>query len=247
MKTILILLLTVVTFACSVPQMAVNDQLLESGTGMDVRGRQGWVINQKLEFGPYQTDKVSRGWTKSYPIGFLPLGINRTEEKYSFSITNGKNGLFAMCAAKLEGVDIPVDRLIDPSSSSDVFSFIVQSKDLFTSTIVGDDGRQVFHLVVANRDDFRKNSKYIGLLTGNGSEPIMIVPVRNLQGQKTVGLDVVGYEFTQGDSLIGAVETLNKGKVWIDDALEERHQLLLAAVSSALLLQNDLYYHSEDL
>jgi hypothetical protein len=135
--------------------------------------------------------------------------------------------------------------LVNAWSSSDLFSFTVETKDLFTASIVDSDGSKIYNLFVANRDDFRKNGKYVGLITSADSEPIMIVPVRKLQHQKTVGMDVVGFEFKEGQKLIGAVETLNGGRVWIDHSLEDSRKLLLAAASAALLLQSDLHFHAD--
>lgn len=152
-----------------------------------------------------------------------------------------------MCASQVKGVDIPVDRFINPTAPKDLFSFTVQTRDVFTASIIDEASVKPWYLLIANRDDFRKKGRYVGVITHEQSEPIMIVPVRKLQNQKTVGMDVIGFEFKEGDQVIGAVEALNQGKVWISNVTDDKKKLLLAAASTALLLQSDLYFQADSL
>lgn len=231
--------------ACSTPQMLLDDQLASQSKMMPVKGRQGWMLHQEVSFGPYSTDKVSRGWTRSYNVDLFLLGLESAKEKYSFNIMDGQEAFTAMCANQVKGIDIPVDRFINSSAPKDLFSFTVQTKDVFTATIINDANTEPWYLLIANRDDFRKNGKYVGVLTNNESAPITIVPVRKLQDQKTVGIDVVGFEFKEAEQVIGAVEVLNQGKVWVSNALDNKKKLLLATASTALLLQRDLYFQAD--
>lgn len=245
MKKIITMAMIMAIFSCTTPQMLVDNQLQHQSVHMPVNGRHGWMMNQELEFGSYRTGKVSRGWTKSYQMDLMVIGFQGTREKYSFTIKDEKNELYTLCANQVKGVDIPIDRLVNPYTSRDLFSFTIQTKDLFTASIIDNSALNTWNLLIANRDDFRKNGNYVGLITSYTSEPIMILPVRKLQDQKSVGMDIVGFEFKEGDKIIGAVETINSGKVWIDNSLDENRKLLLAAASTALLLQNDLYFHPE--
>jgi hypothetical protein len=43
--------------------MAVGDGLSVSEP-LNVKARNGWMLNQKLSFGDYQTQKVNRWWTE---------------------------------------------------------------------------------------------------------------------------------------------------------------------------------------
>lgn len=245
MKTFFIATAAIGTIACSTPQMLVDAQLTDHSFPMPVKGRQGWMINQKLEFGPFSTGKISRGWTRSHNLDLMLIGFQGTKEKYSFTITDGNGQLTALCANQVKGIDIPIDRLVNPYTSRDLFSFTIETRDVFTASIFDHDGSITHNLLVANRDDFRKNGKYVGMITSYDSHPVMIVPVRELHDQKTVSMDVVGYEFREGEKLLGAVEILNEGRVWIADSLDDNKKLLLAAASATLLLQSDLHYHAE--
>jgi hypothetical protein len=226
--------------ACSTPQMLLNEQLSTQSTPMPVKGRQGILINQKLAFGPYQTDKVGRGWTRSYKMDLLLLGLEGGREKFDFTIFSGQNGITAFCTDKLKGIQVPVDRLSGGRASEDLLNFTIQTKDLFTATLIDQADQSPWYLLIANRDDFRKKGKYAGMLSHPEHGAISVEPVRKLQDQKTIGMDVIGFEFKENGKVLAAVELLNQGRVWIDQNLENNRKLLLAAASAALLLQNDL-------
>jgi hypothetical protein len=49
-----------------------------------------------------------------------------------------------------------------------------------------------------------------------------------------------GYEFRDADGVIGAVEVLNRGAVWLSGDLGAERRRTLAAASAALLLLEDL-------
>lgn len=232
--------------ACSTPEMLLDDQFVSQSVVMPVEGRQGLLLNQKLSFAQYHTDGIRRGWTKSSDLDLFIIGLERAKEKYSFRIADENAQAYQVwCASKIQGVEIPLSRFINgaaPSSARDFFSFVVQTKDIFSATLLNDQERMPWYLVVANRDDFRKRGKYVGVLTDNQNQTIEIVPVRKLQNQKTVGMDIVGFEFHENDQVIGAVEVLNRGKVWINKGVASDRKLLLAAASTALLLQNELEF-----
>ena len=50
---------TLLLGACTT--MQVEPALLSNADIMEVKGRQGWLINQKLQFGEYKSGKVKRG------------------------------------------------------------------------------------------------------------------------------------------------------------------------------------------
>ena len=60
--------------------------------------------------------------------------------------------------------------------------------------------------------------------------------VHQLQGVKFRSGDPVGYEVTSGSQVIAAVETINRGRVWIDPSLSTEDRMRMAAVSTALLM-----------
>lgn len=63
MRIALISLMFVFLFAsCTTAKMSVPTQFSSQATKYPIKGLNGWMISQKLSFGPYQTSKVKRGW-----------------------------------------------------------------------------------------------------------------------------------------------------------------------------------------
>lgn len=52
----------IVLSSCTAAKVSVPDQFKSASTKMDVKGLNGWMVNQKLSFGPYQTSSIKRGW-----------------------------------------------------------------------------------------------------------------------------------------------------------------------------------------
>ncbi len=241
MKKILLVGAMLGMLACTTPRMSVDSQLINSGIVMPVQGRQGWLMNQKISFGKFYSSKVSRGWLKSYKYDFFLVGLEGANEKYSFTMYDEKNSFTALCANKVKGLEIPLDRFVNNNSPDNLFSFGIQTKDVFTSNILDENQNKCWNLLILNPDDFRKDGKYVGVLSNNEYEEIVILPVRTLQEGKTIGKEILGFEFKEGEKVIGAVEIINKGTVWLDPSLDENKKLLLATACSAILLQSDLH------
>lgn len=76
----------------------------------------------------------------------------------------------------------------------------------------------------------------------NGTEKIEIKAIKGLkdQPQWLQNLSIYGYEFYQNGKIIGAVSTLNRGQVWIEKPINPEIELVVAALSSSILLRNSL-------
>ncbi|HQU59573.1 MAG TPA: hypothetical protein PLU64_10260, partial [Saprospiraceae bacterium] len=70
---------------------------------------------------------------------------------------------------------------------------------------------------------------------------IDIQPVDRLDnGQRALGQQSLGFQFVYHNEVIGAVETLNNGRVWLKDGLAPELRLVLGSVAAALLLRSEL-------
>lgn len=218
--------------ACTTPRMQVDEQLSAEAIVMPVKGRQGWLINQHLSFGPFMSSKVDRGWTKSYDIPFI-IHFSGSKEKLSFSL--GREGLIAdiFCLGKLREQDLPLfDRL---------FEVNIKTKDTFTGTVVID-GESPYNFFVSNLN--RNNNFYDAegqIVNESAGVKIQLRSVRTLEGgQSSWAERALGFEFVRDGKVIGGVETLNQGKIWLHNSLTNHDQLVIASVAAALLLRSDL-------
>ncbi|WP_224996572.1 hypothetical protein [Cesiribacter sp. SM1] len=243
-RTFFVLALVFGLAACTTPQMLVDQQLTEQSTPMQVSGRQGLLINQKISFGHYESEKVKRGWTRSYELDVFLAKLQDARDKYSFTLFDNNRGAYTVDAVNhIRGADLPIGRFLGGNTSpalQELASFTVQTKDLFAASLYSNSRQETWHLMLMNRDDTRKNGRYAGLLTNEQQQNIEVLPVRKLQGAETWGTDIIGYEFRQEGKPLAAVEVINNGRVWIDPSLDANMQLVLASASASLLLQQEL-------
>jgi len=230
------ILLSLVLFllnGCKAPELAINPKL--APYEMKVKGRQGWQINQVIRFGNYHTDKVQRGWRKSYDIPFV-IRFQGASQRLSF-MQFGASGHTAnvMCAHNFRSEEI--------SLLEDYFFIPLKYEDYFAGTIFSNSFLVNWDFIIHNPegDTFRETAG-VAIRQRDGDQ-IFITGIRNLKGQSKWIIDpsVKGYEFSFRDKVIGAVSTINNGKVWIDEDLDSETQLILAALSSAILLRHNLH------
>ncbi|HEY1021194.1 MAG TPA: hypothetical protein VGE06_02720, partial [Flavisolibacter sp.] len=62
MRLILFSILLFLVASCTTVKLSVPSQFSSQATPMPVKGLNGWMIAQRLQFGPYQTSKIARGW-----------------------------------------------------------------------------------------------------------------------------------------------------------------------------------------
>jgi hypothetical protein len=63
-------------FSCTAAKLSVPTQFSQQATKMPVSGLNGWMISQKLNFGPYQTSKVKRGWDFTASVQYTKFRIS---------------------------------------------------------------------------------------------------------------------------------------------------------------------------
>jgi hypothetical protein len=71
----LFLLLT----SCTAVKVSVPETFSSQATKMQVKGVNGWKINQRLQFGNYSTSNVRRGWDFSSSVQYTKFNLNPEE------------------------------------------------------------------------------------------------------------------------------------------------------------------------
>ena len=75
MKNIQFIWLLLLLAACSTAKVAVPDQFKSQAVDMKVKGVNGFKINQSLNFGPYKTSRIKRGWDFAKSTQYTRFGI----------------------------------------------------------------------------------------------------------------------------------------------------------------------------
>ena len=65
--------------SCTAVKLSVPEQFSQQATKMPVKGVQGWMINQQLSFGEFQTSKIKRGWDFSSSLQYTKFRISPEE------------------------------------------------------------------------------------------------------------------------------------------------------------------------
>ena len=75
----LIMILLVTLSSCTAAKLSVPDKFSAQATKMPVSGLNGWMINQKLSFGPFKTSSIKRGWDFTSSIQYTKFRISPEE------------------------------------------------------------------------------------------------------------------------------------------------------------------------
>lgn len=232
------LMFTLLLAGCSTPQMRVDPGLAAQTPALPVSGREGWLVEQVLSFGEFRTDPVNRGWTKGYDYPFI-IRFTGAREKLRFAVRDGSGREAVVhCAAKLREQDLRLFR--------EYFDVNFGTTDTFIGTIALEGSRQRdFFIENLNTQQNIGYRPLEGAVRGTG-DPIDIRAVWHLaSGQRSYDTQPMGIEFLSAGRVVGAVETVNEGRVWISDDLGGEDRLLLASLASALLLRSSLADHND--
>ncbi len=224
------LITTLGLFACKPAEITLSPEL--NAEAMSVKGRNGLQIGQIIRYGEYRTDKVRRGWTGSYDVPFI-LRFQGAKEKMSFT-QFGPDGKLAQvaCISKFQSKELPIVQ--------DFFGIPLEYQNFFAGNI--SIATMNWDFIIHNPNgDFLREKASAGFVQ-NGSNRIDIQAIRGLKGQPDwmKKLTVYGHEFMINGKVVGAVSTVNRGKVWIDETLDANTRTVIAALATGLLLRTDV-------
>jgi hypothetical protein len=74
-----VLFIIILLSSCTAAKVSVPEAFQKKSTRYSVKGVDGWMINQKLSFGPYQTSAVKRGWDFKSSVQYTKFRISPEE------------------------------------------------------------------------------------------------------------------------------------------------------------------------
>lgn len=212
---LIVILLT--TFGCQTAQIQVAPDLA-AVTPMDVRGANPRRWNAPVSFGPFATTEVREGGTWGFGYRLLGIDAGFAFQPYRLSIASGDRTIHAECvtrAAVLSRKGLSVD----PS-----FGKIPALGCGFN----GDgEGTLRLNTTAMNREEGQIEF---------GSTVWQIRSIHNYAGSSIPSGEPLGYEILSGGRVIATVETMNRGRVWMDPSVNAEDQTRIAGVATALLL-----------
>jgi len=253
-------LLSILTFySCSPVKIAISNPNWNEREELSVKGRQGFMLNQKLSFGEFTTNKVNRSWTKgsgwtwSIPVqNDWVESLNQTyvqkKQTIRFSLKDSSNNESEVTAfSKANWTDITIGN--NPYSVVNIIGDLLRIGDngsnIFAVRIVPGKNQQPWEMVIDNNAAQINAKTYTGMLAKSKFDYYSIVPVyllKNKQG-KPVALPFggsVGYEFrNMSGKTVAAVSLIDRGLVYFDTT-DTDEKFLIANAIAALLLQEQL-------
>ncbi len=240
-----ILAVAIVLSSCTAAKISVPDQFRSQATSMPVKGINGWQVNQKLEFGKYQTSKIKRGWDFTASVQYTKFnirpeealvkvfdintekGTNYQRNRYQYVLEDGKY-LAEIYATEKFREDQLVYKSNNPwignASKTKSYDYAFNAAIV---PLIGDD-KAPWNLVMINRYDISKDTArrlfdrpYVeeeGYAT-NGTEKIMI---RSLKLDKVTTQSGKDTKVFGGPLLSGYELRWDDGVVGIIDLLDNQ-------------------------
>lgn len=260
MKTLLTLITaSVIIISCSPAKIAVDDTGWSQKEELAVKGRQGFLIKQKLSFGEFKTTTVKRSWTKGSSWGFgiglandwvesLNIEWVKRKQTVRFNLMDEKGNESEVTAfSKVQWRDFTIGN--NPNSIVNIIGDIMKIGDAGTNTyavrIFPSKNEHPWEMLIDNNAAQVKAKTYTGLLAKSKNEYYTVAPVYKLMNKegKAVALPLggsVGFEFKdQNGNTVAAVSLIDNGVVYFNK-VSPQEKFLLANAAAALLLQQQL-------
>jgi len=235
MKKLLLLLLVVAGVATARPQgIVVSDDLKANATIFEVKGKQGWQFNQVIKFGGFYTSKIKRSWPGGIDVGFVNR-FRSAKEKLSFTQYT-PDSLNSTVIAVSKFMSFETDFL------NGFMGLSYNYENSFAGCIVPQNTPDnSWEFVVTDPDLILDKSAGCGEAKDKNGRQITIRGVTLLEGQaKWMAGQVWGFEFFLDKKSIAAVSVTGNGKVYLRNDLAPDLRLVIAAMSSALMVRHDL-------
>ncbi len=260
MKTLITLITaSIIIYSCTPAKIAVDDTSWSQKEELAVKGRQGFLIRQKLSFGEFKTTTVKRSWTKGSSWAFgIPLANDWVEslniefvkrkQTVRFNLTDEKGNESEVTAfSKVQWRDLTIGN--NPNSIVNIIGDIMKIGDEGTNTyavrIFPSKNEHPWEMVIDNNAAQRNAKTYTGLLAKSKTEYYTVAPVYKLMNKqgKAVALPLggsVGFEFRDKEgNTIAAVSLIDNGVVYFNKVTPQE-KFLIANAAAALLLQQQL-------
>ncbi|MBN9299689.1 MAG: hypothetical protein J0I41_21990 [Filimonas sp.] len=245
--------------------VAVPDQFASKATQMKVSGLNGWQFKPQINFGNYQTSKVKTGWIVSSGGNDRNSGITNEERllkvfnmshdnittnsknKFQYSIQDGNLMADIYCLEKASKEEVTTKTPLGEFSKTKNFQYSF-SAAILPQTVKDEQWQLVFYNSYDRSKDTARgwfdqpNVEHEGYAT-NGKQLIDIRPIitdrvvgKDGKESKTLVKILMAYELKIGDGVIGVIDVFNKN-VWIYNDLDNNMKLVVASISSAILLR----------
>jgi hypothetical protein len=216
---------------CTVPHMAVAPDFQQHAEELPIEGRRFLKPNGNFQIGNYTVANVHRSWRNMGGFSIFSYNNIKARQKYEFSLQDGEGSEWYVFGAS---------RLQDKSLRSNIGVTIDVGPNMeyYASHFTSPESGQ-WHLLTVDPGNYLERKKFKGELS-NRRTTYTIAPVYKFEGKGLPMSDVIGYEFKDGDKVVGAVQVINNGKAWVSTQLNPDARMALACGMASLLLYEKL-------
>ncbi|MCM4160975.1 hypothetical protein DHB64_13825 [Antarcticibacterium sp. W02-3] len=233
---------------------ALSNSGMAEVQSLDVKGRQGLLINQKLSFGEFQTSKVKRSWTRGREGGFgVPVGAGgrdilsyTTIEKaqtFSFQMEDiHGNRAIVYAISEFAAEELQLNKNLG-GLVEDFFGVTLSGNNIFYLQLFINNEFQPWELILNNEAAQVFAKEYKGLFAASEEQYYVLKPITKIEGKKgpqNLIMGSIGYEiFNKNEEPVAAVSLVDAGRVFFHTT-DPSERFLLANLCAALLLQEDI-------
>jgi len=203
---------------------------LASAERLPVRGRQGWKIVERVQFGGYDVYEVRRSWTQGgdLRVGRVLFyeGSNR-RQTFGFTLAGPDGAVWHGGAAT---------NLRRHALERDGFEIAMRDKSGFAA-ILEPDGAPEEEWTLDLTETLDRPLK--GTLK-RGERTVAVTGTNKLAGTPLPLDETTGYVFESAGEPVAAVEVINNGAVWISPSIDSADRAPITAAIAALLLFEEL-------
>lgn len=259
MKYLFVTLTIFILVNCTPARIALDKTQWQQTEELSVKGRQGFLVKQKLSFGNYQSSAVKRSWTKGSSWGQgIALQNDWIDQVYferghrkqtvRFRLSDGRGRESEVTAfAKLRWKDLRFNSKPNHIVNiiGDILAIGDESQSTYAVRIVTEQSSEPWEMLIDNQAAQVHAKKYRGLLARSRDDYYEIVPVSKLLNKKGEAVSLpfggsVGFEFRNRQGIpVAAVSLIDGGVVYFNLG-DEKEKFLLANAAAALLLQEEI-------
>lgn len=232
-------------FAIAQKNIVLSEDLAANSEGLKVKMGTQWMGKiWKFKFGEYSVGKSKNGWTtQSYKSNFLNTkASSKTTQKFSFELNSGNVDKAVVEAATDINLEVTRSAEIIPFFSVGEDKILIDAKNFSALITVNEDTTDTWFLIMNISSGERVQDERMAYLS-NGKRMIHLIPVTsNKKGEDNRNIPALGYELVEPGKTLGAVQYYgggmmgaNKNIVWLNQQLDARMKLILAAAMTAVL------------
>lgn len=208
-------------------RMEVPAGLAGSATVLDVTGHNPRTWNKPIGFGAYRTSTVREGTEFSWSVEAFGVRGGMAKKRYRLVLEAPDAGAWEV-------------ECLTRSIEAWRGGWSVELTDAFTPRLVcglrDRDEQRTYRLVLGSTGNQLRGVVQPGGAS-DGTRPLLeIRSIHRLEGSRLPFGEPAGYAIDRGATTLAAVETLNRGRVWLAPDLQPEDRGAAAASAAALLL-----------